>query len=116
MNNFSIRKFYLYAFAVIGLILITMAGVRVIGLGLKMYVFTEADNYYIYPYAKPITPTDGIKTEEPSREEVDKYNMSQRNSNRQREAAESLAMLLVGLPLYLYHWREIQKDKEINNA
>jgi hypothetical protein len=28
--------------------------------------------------------------------------------NRQRELAGALAMLAVGLPVYLYHWKTIQ--------
>ena len=111
MNKLSIRNVYLYSFALIGLVLVVIAGVRMIGLGLKMYVFTQADTFYEYPYARPIAPTDGVKTKEPSKEEIEGYQKKQRDANRQREAAESLAMFIVGIPLYLYHWKVIQRDK-----
>ncbi len=29
---------------------------------------------------------------------------------RQRESSGALAMVLVGFPLYLYHWKTIQKE------
>jgi len=32
--------------------------------------------------------------------------------NRQREISSSLAMIIVGAPLYLYHWKAIQKDNK----
>ncbi len=32
-------------------------------------------------------------------------------SRRQREAAGAIALLLVGLPLYLYHWRTIRRER-----
>lgn len=115
-----IRKVYLYTFALVGLVLIVIGAVRLIGLALKTYIFTKADINYQYPAARPVkmAPPDAInageKTEfqEPSKEEVEQYESNQRSSNRQREAAESLAFIVVGLPLYLYHWFVIKKDKE----
>ena len=32
-------------------------------------------------------------------------------SRREREASNALAFIIVGLPLYLYHWRMIKRDK-----
>lgn len=118
MNKYPlIRKIYLYLFALIGLVLITIGCVRLVGLGLKTYIFTKADVYYDYPMARPmkIAPAEGNKTEEfqqPSKEEIDAYQEKQKTANRQREAAESLAFIVVGLPLYLYHWSVIKKDKK----
>lgn len=120
MSKYSwIRKVYLYTFALVGLVLIVIGAVRLIGLALKAYIFTKADIYYQYPAARPIKPAppdaavNSEKTEfqEPSKEEVEEYESNQRSANRQREAAESLAFIVVGLPLYLYHWRAVQKDK-----
>jgi len=119
MNNkyHLIRKIYLYTFSLVGLVLVVIGGVRLVGLGLKTFVFTKADVYYEYPMVRPVKvmPTPEGKTEEfqqPSKEEVEEYQRNQKISNRQREAAESLAMIIVGLPLYLYHWRMVKKDKE----
>lgn len=120
MNKYPlIRKIYLYSFSLVGLILITIGTVRLITLGLKAYIFTKADDFYEYPIARPVIAPDGTKKEDiaqPSKEELEKYQKNQQTSNRQREAAESLAMIIVGLPLYAYHWRKINKDKEENNA
>lgn len=127
MNKYPlIRKIYLYLFALIGLVLITIGCVRLVSLALKTYVFTKADVYYEYPMARPIkiAPAGGALVEvekveefqQPSKEELEQYQIKQQIANRQREAAESLAFIIVGLPLYLYHWREIKKDKKEENA
>ena len=111
-----IRRIYLYLFAFLGLVLITIGCVRLVGLGLKTYIFKEADIYYNYPMAKPArTPeagTTNVTAGEPSEEEIRAFEEKQRKSNRQREAAESIAFVLVGVPLYFYHWRVIKKDKQ----
>lgn len=115
-----IRKIYLYLFALVGLILISIGGVRLVGLGLKAYVFTKADIYYECPMVQPLR-TGGETLQEihqPSAEEIEEYQRKQQASQRQREAAESLAMLIIGAPLYFYHWQMIKKDKkeEANNV
>ncbi len=121
MNNYPlIRKIYLYLFTLIGLALITIGCVKLVSLGLKTYIFTKADVYYEYPMARPIKIApikEGIYPElaegqQPAKEEIDAYQEKQKTANRQREASESLAFIIVGLPLYLYHWRIIKKEKE----
>ncbi|MBI5147832.1 MAG: hypothetical protein HZA37_01625 [Parcubacteria group bacterium] len=123
MNKYPIiRKIYLYLFALVGLSLVTIGGVRLVGLGLKTYVFTKADIYYEYPTTRPtmLPMLDGkeIEAKQPTKEEVEEYQNKQQTANRQREAAEALAFIIVGLPLYLYHWSVIKKDKkeELENA
>jgi len=118
MNKYSlIRKIYLYSFALIGLVLITIGCVRLVSLVLKTYVFTKADVYYEYLIARPLKVAidEESKIEElqqPVKEEIEEYQNKQQTANRQREAAESLAFIIVGLPLYLYHWRLIKKEKD----
>lgn len=88
---------------------------RLVTLGLKVYVFTKADKFYEYPMARPVKiPSVENKENEfiqPSKEELDDYNKNQQSSSRQREAAESLGFIIVGLPLYTYHWKLISREK-----
>lgn len=119
MNKYPlIRRIYLYLFALVGLLLITIGCVRLVSLALKTYVFKQADIYYNYPMAKPVpaalegeVATSTVQRE-PTKEEIKEFEEKQRTSNRQREAAESIAFIVVGVPLYLYHWRAIKRDKE----
>jgi disulfide bond formation protein DsbB len=115
MNNISIRKIYLYLFALIGLVISTIGAVQLVDLGLKTFVFPQADINYAYPMAKPISTMGPTSTaQEPSQAEMDKFNAQQRTSQRQRDAASALAMLIVGVPLYAYHWRVIKREQGTN--
>ena len=123
MNKYPlIRKIYLYLFSAIGLVLVVIGIARLVTLGLKVYIFTQADIYIQYPASRPkFAPAegpDGVTQQfiEPTKEELEEFERRQGISNRQREAAESFGFIIVGLPLYLYHWYVIRKDKkeEIN--
>ncbi|MCL4392476.1 hypothetical protein M1413_04060 [Patescibacteria group bacterium] len=105
MNNHPlVRKIYLYLFSLIGLVLAVTGLVRLVDLGLRSFVFTAADQYSPYPATGPAG--NG-----PSAAELQAYQDQQTTSNREREASESLAFLIVGIPLYWYHWRIIKKEK-----
>lgn len=139
MDNSKIRILYLYVFALVGLGLVASGTVRMVDLALKIYVFKQAEqpqnymNYPAYPpiaidqkdgdvkYSESITPEQKIsldawviefKNWQEGQKKVD-YLASQRQST----ASNSLAMILVGLPLYLYHWRIIRREaKEANSV
>ncbi len=92
-----------------------IAGVRFIDMGLKAWVFTEADSYIEYEYARPAgIDKEGLEVEaEELTDEEKKANNDKRVSQqRQRDAASALAQLIIGLPLYLYHWRMALRRKE----
>ncbi|MDD3399937.1 MAG: hypothetical protein WC919_07055 [Candidatus Paceibacterota bacterium] len=131
-----VRTIYLYLFTIIGLSLVVIGTVRFLDMGLKAFVFTGADEperiqqrYYqgYLPSAveKIATPEDVdgvegltddekeslknfIKNYEEWREEGAKIDYV--SSRRQRDASINLSLLLVGLPLYLYHWRIIRRE------
>lgn len=116
MKNYPlIRKIYLYLFALIGLVMMVVGVARLVTLGLKVYIFTKADQFYEYPASRPSKIISGENKEgefiQPSKEELENYNKNQQSSSRQREAAESLGWIIVGLPLYAYHWMIISKEK-----
>ncbi len=113
-KNSIIRKIYLYLFSLVGLVLITIGGVQLVNLGLKTYVFTKADRYYEYPAAKPASTVPNGKTTvaEPSKEQIDEYQKNQQASQRQREVSIALSMIIIGTPLFLYHWNRIKKDQK----
>lgn len=117
MKHPLIRKIYLYLFSLIGLVLIVVGGVELVNLALKSFIFTGADKYYIYPSARPaaLPETGGAKSAgvlEPSEADVSAYQKNQLASQRQRDTSNALAMIIVGLPLWLYHWSAIKKEKD----
>ena len=112
-----IRKIYLYLFSLIGLVLVVIGCVQLVNLGLKAYIFTAADQYYSYPMAAPVPQSSsGASTTipaQPTDAQMKAYQDQQTKSQRESTAAEALAMIIVGIPLYLYHWRVNKKDKEV---
>ena len=101
----NIRVLYLYLFSFVGLIILVIGGISLVNLGIKTFIFKDADIYPIYvdetlPKEKQIV--DQATQEKRQNEEA----MHQ----KQRELSNAIAMLAVGTPLYLYHWKKIQKE------
>jgi len=127
-----IRTIYLYAFSLLGLILLVISGVRFLDMGLRAFVFTQADEQERINYLKPpiylsVERLKELKEGEIKLSEEEKTQISrllrdyqtweeQRalvdpiTARRHREASLNLAMILIGFPLYLYHWNIIKKE------
>jgi hypothetical protein len=105
--KFNIRLLYLYLFSFIGLLVVVIGSIRLIDLGLKVFVFRGADQYVSYPVPLEKSP------EEPVFDEAQwkRQQLEETTRQRQREVSGSIAMILVGLPLYLYHWKQIKTSK-----
>jgi hypothetical protein len=108
--RFSIKLLYLYLFSFIGLLISVIGSIQIIDLGIKVYVFKGADKYSI-PITTKIDPT-GREVSLSDKEKEEQMKIQDMETNRQRKVqlSNSLAMLLVGLPLYKYHWGLIKKE------
>lgn len=104
--SINIRLIYLYLFAFVGLLTVVIGSVRMVDLGLKILVFRDADRY---EYATPMPLDEKLKVDEVQARDMAKREQTR---NRQREFSGAFAMIAVGLPLYLYHWRTIQKENK----
>ena len=135
-----VRTIYLYLFAIVGLTLLTIGSVRFIDMGLKAFVFKQADEQYRVDWARPTIPYPIERMEQleakvgsetlTEEEKIQLKNMLTDYKNweenrekiniltarRHRDASVNLAMLLVGLPLYLFHWRIIKKETKNGNS
>jgi len=112
-----IRTIYLYIFTLVGLILVVIGGVRFLDMGLKAFVFTQAEQEYRIDYRepKPISVDEETGCKECVCPELIS-NEDYITQRRHRDASESLAMILVGIPLYLYHWRIIKRESKEKKA
>ena len=117
--KFNIRLLYLYLFSFVGLLITVIGSTSLVSLGLKVYVFNNADiqDYQNYREIKPMperTPEgeDFIALPEVSEEERAAGLLKEATKRRQREVSNSLSMIIVGIPLYLYHWGTIKKEKK----
>ena len=129
-----IKTVYFYLFSLIGLVIIVIGGIQLLNIGLKTYVFTAADSDRRLMMKQPTCPyaseetmrkiasgnasglsesdkdalrrwTDSYKQWEEERNSIDYV-----SADRSREAATSTAMILVGIPLFAYHWLVIRKE------
>ncbi len=100
----KLRLLYLYLFSFVGLLIVVIGSIQMVNLGLKMTIFRDVDKYEIYPsYSK-----DQVQTE--PKEEIEARQNRETARQRQREFISAFSMLVVGVPLYLYHWGVIKKE------
>ena len=104
--KFNLRLLYLYLFSFVGLLIVVFGSISMVNLGLKTFIFKDADTYETYPVVSPDGQKNIISTEEESARQK-----REQSRQRQRELTQSISMILVGLPLYAYHWNTIQKEK-----
>jgi hypothetical protein len=128
-----VRTVYLYTMALLGLVLLTIGGVRILDLGLKAFVFTQAEHEERLSMRQPPMPMMLERLERIDRGEEPDLTSQERalvrqwlqeyerwkeqadrvdpiTSRRQRTASSALALILIGLPLYGYHWRVIRRE------
>lgn len=102
----NLRLLYLYLFSFVGLLIVVIGGIRITDLALKTFVFKDADKYEIYEsFDKDGAPQISIE-EQKTRQERDS------KRQKQRELSGALSMIVIGVPLYLYHWKIIQKNED----
>jgi hypothetical protein len=107
--KFSLRLLYLYLFSFVGLLITVIGSIQIVDLTLKTYFFKVSD----YSYYPEIMPVDGEKSFVITPEESMRRNEEESSNQRKRQVSNSLAMILVGVPVYLYHWKTIKRE---NNA
>lgn len=108
--KFSVRLLYLYLFSFIGLIIAVIGTIQIVDLGMKIYIFKDADKYDAQlttkfdPSGKEVQLTEAELKDQKEKQDLET------KRQRQRQVSNSLAMLLVGIPLYKYHWSLIKKE------
>ena len=90
--------------------MLIIGAVGFIDMGLKAYVFTAADQEDYY-YSRPIVAEGSREiTAEKDNQENQETKNNYIRSQRHREAARDLSLIIVGLPLFLIHWNIIRKE------
>ena len=130
-RGLAVRTVYLYVATLIGLSLIIAGGVQAFELILKATILTQADAEeqmwakqppipYMLDSVRDVTQTVELTADEQLllKNWIDEYEgWSERQANldvaaarRQQRAATALALVFVGVPVYLYHWRTIKRE------
>lgn len=109
--KFSVRLLYLYLFSFVGLLISVIGAIQLIDLGLRATVFTQADLINYPELTKPVC--DGADCPPvQSKEELERQARIDVQRSRERQMSNSLAMIAIGMPLYLYHWSVIKKESK----
>ena len=106
--KFSLRLLYLYLFSFVGLLITVIGGIQLVDLGLKTYVF-HVSEFSSFPMTPVTDPSGKIMTsvaDQQKQQEIEAANQ------RKRNLSNSLAMIAIGAPLYLYHWKTIKKENK----
>lgn len=131
-----IRTVYLYLVSLIGLVTFIIGAVGTLNIGLEYYVFglktpqwaqspaqiCEAGDYYdggrAYP-TKARNEATGLLVTPPTEEEkadciatVTADQIERGKQEKLRSIAWSLSAIIVGLPVWLYHWTVIRRRKD----
>lgn len=105
--KFSIRLLYLYLFSFVGLLIVVIGSIQLVNLGIKTYIFPEADTYSSY---SPTLAPDGKSAPVIDENKMREQQAADQKHQKQRELANAVAMIIVGAPVYMYHWKTIQKE------
>lgn len=114
-----IRRVYLYLVSLISLIIIVIGFISLINLGLKQWIFTKADQNF---YSMPVTGVDCASltaleknkfpecTDPNFAAKEEQRQKDSRTAQKQQEAANAIAMIVVGSPVFYFHFRLAKKD------
>ncbi|MBI3231804.1 MAG: hypothetical protein HYZ51_01850 [Candidatus Doudnabacteria bacterium] len=111
----SLKKAYLYLVSVISLVIAVIGAIMLLNMALKTWVFPKADkfDYYSGPcYAQKTVPAYGEPARCTPEEEAEKKKQNEENrlAQKQRDAAQALAMLVVATPVWWAHWRLAKRE------
>lgn len=82
-----------------------------INMALKTWVFPKADQDYYYSAQGPVCDAlNDVNCKIEPKEVREKIQRDQRSAQKQRDAAQALAMIIVATPVFLYHWKLARKE------
>jgi hypothetical protein len=119
-----IKKIYLYLVSIIALVIMVVGAIMLLNMALKTWVFPKADhvNYYSYPAkvdcermiaeqkANSTAYVDPSCTDPDYVAKQEARDREQRSAQKQSDAAQALAMILVAGPVWFFHWRLARKE------
>ncbi len=130
-RSWTVRTVYLYVATLVGLGLLIGGGVQAFELLLKSTVLQQADAEeamwarqppmpYMFDVGRGLSESDGLTEEEQAMvrrwlQDYERWDQQRAAfdavaARRERQAATALALVFVGIPVYLYHWLTIRKE------
>ncbi len=106
--------------SLISLVILVVAGIILINLGLKTWILTKADNNSYYSpqlMCAEVKNTDGTVLPQDPNCNNPEYQAKQlaeekerKTAQKQQDAAQALAMIIVASPVFYYHWKLARKE------
>ena len=98
--------------SLISLVILVIASIMLINLAIKTWVFPKSDNnsYLGYCPVISVTTPEEERLSQPKECNDEEYAKEQRTAQKQRDAAQALAMIIVAAPVFLYHWKLARKE------
>ncbi|MBI4133143.1 hypothetical protein HY478_00865 [Candidatus Uhrbacteria bacterium] len=114
----SIRTLYFYVISLIGLLMIAFSTADLVNTALKTWVFPKAEEVYLrcpYDYPQPVA-VEGVPARTPEELAADcererERALEERVRGRQSSAVRDVSFLVVGIPLFWFHFRTAQRER-----
>lgn len=115
----TIRNIYLYLVSFVALMMLVFSTADIVNIILRTYVFTKADQYEFYGPTAPCpaikSPDGKVASDTPDCAAIDQQNRKSaadsQAAQRQRDIVRDISMILVGIPLFAFHWRIIKRKE-----
>lgn len=104
-----VKTIYFYLVSFVALLMIAIPAASLINLGVRQYVFRVGayENYYP-PRAVPVGE-EKVPQFDPAEE---KRRAEEQQANQlKRDIARDISFLIVGIPLFIFNWRLIKRNK-----
>jgi hypothetical protein len=110
-----VKTLYLYLVSFVALMMLVVSAVDLLNIVLKTFIFTKADSFTYYPVPTACPPgattTYEGKNCATAEQDARKSDEENRTSQRQRDLVRDISMLVVGIPLFAFHWRLARKKE-----
>jgi hypothetical protein len=109
-----IKNIYFYLVSFVALMMMAFSTADLINTLLRSYVFTHADQTF-YAYPCPMMPSSamGEKVDCLRDQEMSQKNeQNNRRAERERNIVRDISFIVVGLPLFLFHWHMVRRKGE----
>lgn len=114
-----IKSIYFYLVSFVALMMIVFSTSNIIDVALKTWVFTNADNEFYYEMSciQPTIDSDSypklsVEDCERQKEESRIQQEKAKAAQRQRNIVRDISMIVVGIPLFLVHWKIVRRKDE----
>ena len=106
---------YLYTIAATSLLFVTLGTYSIVNTSLRVYLFPKVDIWHCSSNRVPDfsqSSCDSGMCQPKYRPPTDEEIAECRERNAQEEVIDSMSMLIVSLPIFIFHWRFVRRERK----